>query len=377
MPFLIFFWAPVISWVMLAAAIILAIRKLTGKYSLRTSLCVYALGMLFFFSMAAAVCLTLYSTAGFELAKPVRQGDLYLVGYTKDGKCGVHGITRDYAITYDIAPDEIPEIYQPASFYETLPVTEVVFFSYINLQVLNGRLLPVAEITDTEIKASFPPRMSDTDNPPVELYYIGYISGNEKCVLFLPVWKEQLFFYHHGDITPVMVCTKHGKASRVVMSARSESVNGLTLLRKGISNVKHGLPGHKFITPFVHGLRVFYSGEDKRVMKYINPLDYVHSDLELPAKILVATPWHVFKPYNGNVDAVRAEPELIPLTEETFYELKKTYPALGIGYDVTDPFTEPYIYINYPSVKPLWPEKVERSWAERNDCVFLSPLWNG
>lgn len=377
LPFLLFFWLPVVSFVTLFAAGGLLIRKLGRKVSPKSSVSAYVLGLLLFLLISAVAFFTIYLSAGFELAGPVKEGDLYLIGYTSDGRCGVHGVAHSYAVTYDTSFEESLEIYQPASYYETLAMSEVALFSFVNLQVLSGRLLPQSRVTDTEIKRSFPPRMSDFDNPPVKLYYIGYVSGDEKCTILLPVWREQYFFYHHGDITPVVICTKRGEVTRLVISARSESLGALTLFRKGLSNVKQGLPGHKFVTPFVHGLRVFHSGNDGVVMKYTNPMEYVNAELRPPVKILVVTPWHVFKPYDGKAGAVRTKPELVPLTEETFSELKREYPALGMGYDVTDPFEEPYVYINYPSVEPRWPKKVSRAWVERNDCVFLSPLWDG
>lgn len=367
-PFLLLFWIPVASWIALIVAAVHLIRGL-GKDA-RKSILAFIMGFFLLVLSLSAAFLPIYLSANYELATPVRNGTLYLVGYTDDGRCGVHGVLHEYEIIYDEKLVESLEIYQPISFYETMPVPEVVLFSYLNMQTINGYLVP------SRFSGSLPPRFSDEDNPPEMLYHIGYLMGNETCVLFLPIWKEQYFAYHHGDITPVMLCWMDGQPSMLLLSARSKA-DKLTLLMKGLSNLKNGLPADTLATPFIHGLRIFQGGEERIVMKYINPVEYVKFDVEIPARILVATPWHTFEPYAGDVPAVKVEPVPIRLTAENLTVLGKKYPDLDISYDITDPFAEPYVYINYPHVNPVWPEKVNLTWVEENGCLFLSPLWAG
>lgn len=376
-PFLLFFWVPLAFWALLIAAAVLLVRRLSRKFTVKKSILMFAVSLILFLAVLSAFFFSIYLSADYKLAEPVRGGDLYLVGHTDDGGCGVHGMSHNYTISYNATLADKVEIYQPVSFYDTLPVSEVVLFSYLNLKTLNGYLLQNDYLASGQLlKKSFPPRLSDSGNPPVKLYYIGYTSGSEMCALYFPVWREQLFGYHSGDITPIMICWKDGKPSKILMSARTENASKIDLFRKGLSNLKQGLPIETAATPFLHGSRVLYSGKNMMVMNYTNPLEYVNSDVELPAELLVVTPWHTFRPYSGEI-AVKTKPEPVPLTEEAFYGLAAEYPDLDISYDLTDPFGEPYTYINYPSVKPVWPKKVNETFVAQNGCIFLSPLWVG
>lgn len=375
-PYLVLFWVPVISWGMLVCAGVLLIYKFSKKIYIVKSILIFVVSLILFTTGLSFILFSFYLSSNYQLAEPVKTGDLYLVGYTDDGKCCIQSSSHNYNITYDIPLVKSVEIHQPFSFYETMPIGEVVFFSYLNLQVIGGYLLPNKVVAGLNLKKSFPLKFSDIDNPPVKLYYIGYISGKKTCILYFPVWKEQLFGYHDGDITPLMMCFEENTPSMFLMSARSKKINKINLFRKGLSNLKQGLPADNIVTPFLHGFRIFYSKDDRQVMKYINPIEYINSEVKIPVKVLTVVPWHTFEPYDSKIKAMKTSPELIPLTKDIFNKLSKEHPAF-VEYNLTDPFREPYTYINYPQVTPFWPTKVNEEFIKKNNCIFLRPLWAG